>query len=285
MQRSPQSRRRRTTILITSAAAIALGVGAGALAVGGGSADTPVPVAATSPVAASLAAPHAAPDAAAAVDAAEAPAPAQSPVAPTVIQAPKLVADTPSAGCSDIEAIAIRGTTEPQGGGIIAGPQATAVKNAVKDTVKTFNLVYPASFDYQRSKAQGVTALKAELSKTSSACPTTKFVIIGYSQGADVIGDTLQAGNVPAAGRIGAIAMFGDPAFNSKEKFVTGSFKAGTNGVFPRRTGALAQFADRIVSFCNNDDTFCQAGANGTGHFRYGADRAKATTAIAGKLG
>ena len=175
----------------------------------------------------------------------------------------------PSSGCSDIEAIAIRGTTEPQGGGIIAGPQATALKNAVKETVKTFNLVYPASFDYQRSKAQGVTALKAELSKTSAACPDTRFVIIGYSQGADVIGDTLQAGNVPAAGQIGAIAMFGDPAFNSKEKFVTGSFKAGTNGVFPRRTGALAQFADRIVSFCNGDDTFCQRGATGTGHFRY----------------
>jgi hypothetical protein len=244
MQRSPLPRRRTATLLAT--AALALGAaGAGALAL--------APAAASAPAAA-------------------------------VIAAPKLVADAPANGCADVEAIGIRGTTEPQGGGIVAGPLASALQDQLDQTVKTFNLVYPASFDYQRSKAQGVTALRAELAKTSAACPDTQFVIIGYSQGADVIGDTLQSGNVPAADQIGAVAMFGDPAFNSREPFVTGSFRAGTNGVFPRRTGALAEFSDRIISFCNRDDTFCQRGAQGTGHFRYGLDRQEAVDAVAEKL-
>jgi hypothetical protein len=245
MQRSPSSLRRRTTTLITSAALAAGAVGIGAFALA---------------------------------------APAPTAAAGAVIAAPKLVADAPASGCADIETIGIRGTTERQGGGIVAGPLASALQDQLDQTVQTHDLVYPASFDYQRSKAQGVTALRAELSKTASACPGTQFVLIGYSQGADVIGDTLQSGNVPAADQIGAVAMFGDPAFNSREPFVTGSFRAGTNGIFPRRTGALGGFSDRIVSFCNRDDTFCQRGAQGTGHFRYGADRQEAVDAVAAKL-
>jgi hypothetical protein len=266
------------TTLLASATAVA-GVGAVALLLPGLGAPAPAaptPTAATAPVAAST---GTAPDAAAPALA------APEVAAPVVIAAPKLVADAPGSGCADVEAIGIRGTTEPQGGGIVAGPLASALQDQLDQTVKTLNLVYPASFDYQRSKAQGVTALRAELSKTSSACPDTRFVLIGYSQGADVIGDTLQSGNVPAADQIGAVAMFGDPAFNSKEDFVTGSFRTGTNGVFPRKTGALDEFADRIVSFCNVDDTFCQRGATGTGHFRYGLDRQEAVDAVAGELG
>lgn len=245
MKRSPRSRRRRMATVLT-AVTMAAGVGAFALFVPGTAAPT---------------------------------------AAAAVIAAPRLVADAPAAGCADVETIAIRGTTERQGGGIVAGPLASALQDQLDQTVQTHDLVYPASFDYQRSKSQGVAALRARLSKTSAACPGTEFVLIGYSQGADVIGDTLQSGDVPAADAIGAVAMFGDPAFNSREDFVTGSFRAGTNGVFPRRTGALDLFSDRIVSFCNRDDTFCQRGSNGTGHFRYGADRQEAVDAVAAELG
>jgi cutinase len=247
MKRSPHARRRLTTLL--TGAAVAIGVGTTAVL--------------AAPV---LTAPAA-------------------PPAPTVIAAPQLVADAPANGCAEVEAIAIRGTTEQQGGGIVAGPLAAALQDQLEQTVRTHDLVYPASFAYQQSKRQGVTALRARLQQTSAACPDTRFVLIGYSQGADVIGDTLASGTVPAADRIGAVAMFGDPAFNSREPFVTGSFRAGTNGIFPRRTGALGEFTDRTVSFCNRDDNFCQRGSSGTGHFRYGADRQEAVEAVAEILG
>jgi hypothetical protein len=159
------------------------------------------------------------------------------------------------------------------------------LQDQLDQTVRTHDLVYPASFAYQQSKRQGVTALRARLQQTSAACPGTQFVLIGYSQGADVIGDTIASGNVPAADRIGAIAMFGDPAFNSREPFVTGSFRAGTNGIFPRATGAFGQLTDSVVSFCNGDDNFCQRGSRGSGHFRYGADRQEAVEEVAELLG
>jgi hypothetical protein len=175
----------------------------------------------------------------------------------------------------------VRATTEPQGGGIVAGPLAEALQQQLGRTVRTHDLVYPATFAYLRSKREGVDALRARLAQTATACPDTRFVLIGYSQGADVIGDTLSSGNVPAADRIGAVVLFGDPAFNSREPFATGSFRVGTDGTLARPGGALDGFADRIVSFCNHDDERCQQGASGRGHFRYGDDRQEAVDAVA----
>src|SRR5690349_3866339 len=73
------------------------------------------------------------------------------PAAPTapatdVVAAPRLVADAPANGCPEIETIAIRGTTERQGGGIVAGPLASALQDQLAETVRTHDLVYPASF-------------------------------------------------------------------------------------------------------------------------------------------
>jgi hypothetical protein len=245
MKRSPQSRRRLATLL--TGAAVAIGVGTLAVVA--------------------------------------IPAPAAAPAPDVVVAAPQLVADAPANGCADIETIAVRATTERQGGGIVAGPLASALQDQLDQTVQTHDLVYPASFNYQSSKRQGVTALRARLQQTSAACPGIEFVLIGYSQGADVIGDTIASGNVPAADQIGAIAMFGDPAFNSREPFATGNFRVGTNGIFARATGAFGDLTDSVVSFCNRDDTFCQRGSSGTGHFRYGADRQEAVEAVAELLG
>ncbi|WP_214404452.1 cutinase family protein [Pseudonocardia lacus] len=246
MKRSPHPRRRLAT-LVTG---VAVAIGVGTLAVVG------LPAAPTAP----------------------APAPA-------VVAAPRLVADAPANGCPEVETIAVRGTTERQGGGIVAGPLASALQDQLDQTVRTHDLVYPASFAYQQSKRAGVRALRARLAQTSAECPGTEFVLIGYSQGADVIGDTIASGDVPAADRIGAIAMFGDPAFTSREPFATGSFRVGTNGIFPRATGAFGDLTDSVVSFCNRDDNFCQRGSAGTGHFRYGADRQEAVEAVAELLG
>ena len=66
---------------------------------------------------------------------------------------------------------------------------------------------------------------------------------------------------------------------------MTGSFRAGTNGVFPRATGAFGQVTDSVVSFCNSDDNFCQRGSRGSGHFRFGADRQEAVEEVAELLG
>jgi Cutinase len=144
--------------------------------------------------------------------------------------------------------------------------------------------VYPASFSYPSSVRAGITALKARLTQTASRCAGITFVLIGYSQGAQVIGDTLAAGAVPAAGRIKAVVFFGDPRFNGREPFDIGSYNRNRNGIFPPALGALNAFAGAIGSYCRVDDTVCQSGASGLGHFRYAADRPAAVAFVRGEL-
>lgn len=190
----------------------------------------------------------------------------------------------PRSGCADIETIAARGTTERQGGGIVAGPLATALQQQLPQTVQTHDLVYPASFNYRSSVRQGVEAMRERLAETAAECPDTEFVLIGYSQGADVIGDVLAGGSVPAADRIDAVVLFGDPTFRGADDFNLGSFSPNRNGTFARQAGELDAFADEIGSFCRGNDTICQRGANGSGHFRYGDDRAAAVDFVEGQL-
>ncbi len=198
---------------------------------------------------------------------------------------PASAAPAPASGCAAVETIAVRGTGEPAGGGSIAGPLAAALRAQLPQTVQTHNLSYPASSNYFSSVRQGVSALQARLQQASSRCPGIAFVLIGFSQGAQVVGDTLAAASVPAAGQIDAVTLFGDPAFNSAEAYNLGSFQRGRNGVAPRRTGALRAFADEIGSFCRGNDTICQRGSSGSGHFQYSADRQAAVNFVAGELG
>ena len=198
---------------------------------------------------------------------------------------PAAAAPAPSSGCAQVETIAVRGTSEPQGGGSIAGPLASALQSQLVQTVQTYNLVYPASFNYTSSVQQGISALRSRLQSTSTSCPNIRFVLIGYSQGAQVVGDTLASGSVPAANRIGAVTVFGDPTFNSAEPFDVGTFQPGRNGLAPRRTGALRTFAGVIASYCRVDDNICQRGASGNGHLRYSGDRQAAVDFVAGELG
>ncbi|MEU8494385.1 cutinase family protein [Pseudonocardia alni] len=204
-----------------------------------------------------------------------------------VVAAPTAgAAPAPPSGCPQIETIAVRGSTEAQGGGSIAGPLASSIRSRSTQTVRTHDLVYPATLsNYASSVRQGVSALRSRLSSTSSQCPSTRFVLIGYSQGAQVVGDTLAGGGVPGADRIPAVVLFGDPTFNGRESYNTGSYSAARNGVFPRSRGALSAYASSIRSYCNATDNFCQRGATGGGHYRYASDRTAATTFALGRIG
>ncbi|WP_226351078.1 MULTISPECIES: cutinase family protein [unclassified Pseudonocardia] len=204
-----------------------------------------------------------------------------------VVAAPTAgAAPAPPTGCPQIETIAVRGSTEAQGGGSIAGPQASSIQSRSAQTVRTHDLVYPASLgNYASSVRQGVSALRSRLAATSAQCPSTRFVLIGYSQGAQVIGDTLAAGGVPGADRIPAVLLFGDPTFNGRESYNTGSYSAARNGVFARSRGTLSAYASSIRSYCNATDNFCQRGATGSGHYRYASDRTAATTFAVQRIG
>jgi hypothetical protein len=182
--------------------------------------------------------------------------------------------------CTDVHIIATRASTERQGAGII-GSLVTAVSQATEQSVSTDNTVYPAALNpYGPSVAAGVKALSAQISSEVAACPNTKIVLMGYSQGAHVIGDVLAGSGrqaltpvnaaLPAdqADNISAVILMGDPRYVPNKSFNAGTSKRA--GLFARGADApLDSFADRTQSYCDTGDTFCASGQNIAVHLGY----------------
>ncbi|MGI4896220.1 MAG: cutinase family protein, partial [Janthinobacterium lividum] len=205
----------------------------------------------------------------------------------------------PASGCAAVETIVVRGTGETPKAPYIGKqevPLVSAISTGAAATVETYGLPYPASVtgtlvggDYSQSQPVGRTDLQARIASQAAACPDQKFVLVGYSQGAWVVGDVLAgSGIAPLSATLGAkvaaVVLYGDPFFNAKESFNRGTFTAGVSSPNPRRTGALAAYASRIADFCNSTDQICQKGATGTGHDHYldtyTAEAAKFVTAL-----
>jgi hypothetical protein len=135
-----------------------------------------------------------------------------------------------------------------------------------------------------------VQSLAADLQKTASACAGTRFILAGYSQGANVVGDALagKGRGAPAvsaalAKRVDAVLLFGDPTFTAGEPFnIT---DGNRSGVFARGKGKLSAVADRTESFCNANDQFCQGGTSLAAHLDYAKDLAEATAFATKRIG
>jgi hypothetical protein len=188
-----------------------------------------------------------------------------------------------SGGCAQVSIITARASTEAAGEGI-TGALVTQVVNASTQTVSRASVNYPATLNnYANSSLQGINALKTQLTNLVNSCPNTKVVLMGYSQGAHVVGDVLGGGQggslgtatAPIASNISshvvAVATFGDPRHvQNGPNFNTGT--ANANGRFPRssaQVNALNAFSPRIRSWCDNNDTFCDSGFSTNVHLTY----------------
>ncbi|QIM16497.1 cutinase family protein [Leucobacter insecticola] len=172
--------------------------------------------------------------------------------------------------CSAVLVIKVRGTGEPMKGQLLSPVARSIVKSPVED-VATLDLDYPADTDVKEGGTEGVRLLIDTINVQSDACPKEKFVLLGYSQGAMVVGDALAAAEQrmigatagaiteDAAKQIRAVVMYGDPRFNGEEPFNEGTFDPELGGIMPRPLGALDDYADRIIDFCVKGDLVCQA--------------------------
>ena len=97
----------------------------------------------------------------------------------------------PTTDCAAVHVISARGSTEAPGEGKI-GTIVDVIVSSSTQTVSREAVDYPADiWDYPISEALGVNALKTVLKAKAAACPTTKIVLTGYSQGGQVVGDVL----------------------------------------------------------------------------------------------
>lgn len=185
--------------------------------------------------------------------------------------------------CSRYLVLTARGTGEPAKGQLVS-PVARSITKALPDEVDTEDIDYPAGTDVKEGSTRGVRVLIDTLNVQAKACPTQRFILLGYSQGALVIGDALAdpdsrmvgatVGQVsePAAGRVLAIVMFGDPRFVGTEAYNSGTYDSTLNGILPRPESSLSQYEDKIRDFCVAGDFVCQSSLSGvdeTPHTEY----------------
>jgi cutinase len=185
-----------------------------------------------------------------------------------------LAAATPAgaAGCSDVQIIFARATGEAPGLGSAGGPFSRSLTSALKGkSVSTQAVDYAAAID-QSSAGPGASDMTDKVVRTAAACPKTRFVLGGYSQGASVtdialgIRTTLGRGrSIPTdlAGRVDAVVVFGNPLGISRQTIETSS----------------QLYGKKARSFCNAGDPVCGNGANIFAHLAYPRDGS--TTAAA----
>jgi len=186
-------------------------------------------------------------------------------------------------GCAAVSIITARASTEAAGEGI-TGALAQAIQQDSTQTVSRASVNYPATpNNYASSSLQGINALKAQLTNLVNSCPDTKVVLLGYSQGAHVVGDVLGGGQggslgtatapiaANIAGHVTAAATFGDPRHvTNGPNFNQGTSRA--NGQFPRsstQVNRLNAFSPRVRAWCDANDTFCSSGTSMQVHLTY----------------
>ncbi|MGW0831454.1 cutinase family protein [Streptomyces prunicolor] len=186
-----------------------------------------------------------------------------------------------AATCSDLDVVAARGTFEPGTLGLIVGdPVFSALRQKITGkTLSSYAVNYPADLSLT-SAAQGNSDAVNHVNAQAAACPNQRFILVGYSQGANVIDNSIGISSdgavvgspivatIPAAlaPRVAAVLLFGNP-IRALGKSVTGTYQS------------------RTIDFCANGDPICQNGGTDVGaHLGYTADADAAATFAAGKV-
>jgi cutinase len=174
--------------------------------------------------------------------------------------------------CAPVEVIAARGTGELQSGSIIMGGLSNGI--AQQTGGRVYHVVYPASVDYLNGPGQGAADALAHIRATAAACPSTKFVLNGYSEGAMVVVTLM--GQLPAdlGAKVAAAVLYGNPYFKANTAASAGTAKSTGTGLVPIM-GIPAGYVARSIDFCDTGDPICGAGANIMAHLGYGAHQAE----------
>lgn len=192
-----------------------------------------------------------------------------------------VAAPTASAACADIDVVAARGTFEPGTLGVIVGdPVFSALQEKITGkTLSSYAVDYPANLSLT-SAATGNADLVDHVRSQAASCPNQRFILVGYSQGANVVDNSIgisSAGavvgspivaTIPGAlePKVAAVLLFGNP-IRALGKSVTGTYQS------------------RTIDFCADGDPICENGGDDTlAHLTYGDDADAAATFAAGKV-
>lgn len=170
--------------------------------------------------------------------------------------------------CPDVELVFARGTSEPAGIGRVGQALSAQLQPQLGGrTLGIYPVNYPATYDFLAA-ADGAADATARIADMAQACPNTRFVLGGYSQGAAVVdmllgipplgnkvGDIGSAPPLPysLADRVAAVAVFGNPAAKFGNPVST----------------AVPPFAGKGIDLCSDGDPICSQGRNPFAHTSY----------------
>jgi len=170
--------------------------------------------------------------------------------------------------CPEVQFVFARGTSEPAGLGRVGTALSNQLAAQMGDrSYGVYPVNYPATYHFLAA-ADGAVDATNHITAMAQNCPSTRFVLGGYSQGAAVVdmlmgipplgnkvGDVGSAPPLPhsLANRVAAVAVFGNPA----RKF--------GNPV----TSAVAPFAGKGIDLCADGDPICSQGRNPFAHTTY----------------
>ncbi|KAL8408622.1 hypothetical protein RB594_007171 [Gaeumannomyces avenae] len=206
--------------------------------------------------------------------------------------------------CVDgLQIFVARGSGEQPGLGRI-GVVAGNITQKIKDSRVTA-VDYPATLvEYNASVGNGTSRLKSLVEDYAKKCPNNKMALLGYSQGAQAVGDVIcgtssegfpstpkfdsryeknskwsppqprssfgkQPANLLPIPSVVAIVLYGDPT-----RAVGQSWNAGTatneSSFFPRKNNeACSPYSANMRSWCDTGDRYCATGNQSEVHGSY----------------
>ncbi|WP_110293868.1 cutinase family protein [Nocardia tenerifensis] len=150
----------------------------------------------------------------------------------------------------------------------LLGPVATALAEEFGPRFEFRLPAYAAAaFDgmaYGDSKATGIDAARRVITEIAERCAATKFVLAGYSQGADAIGEVAAsigcASDPVAADRILAAGLVADPRQGTAGGKLVGPAVEGEGIAGPRPSGFCGLSAV-TAEICAQQDKYCATSA------------------------
>ncbi len=162
-----------------------------------------------------------------------------------------------------------RGTFEPPGVGGVGEAFTDALRaKAGGKSVDVYAVNYPASLDFATA-ADGVADASNKVQATVAACPDSKIVLGGFSQGAAVAAYLTEdsvpqgfalppsiTGPLPAgvADHVAAVALFGKPSSGFLQMIYTGAPPITVGGRYAAKTDDLCIPEDPVCSPTGSDN-------------------------------
>jgi len=185
----------------------------------------------------------------------------------------KMPKPVPPTACAAVEFIGARGSGEPTGLGTVVSAVYSAFKVkvpgatawAVPYDAVPFNILPLSDYlnNLPASILNGAQLIMAKIRTDLESCPSTRFVVSGYSQGAAAVAWALQSLDASALKAIAGVGLIGDPQFYGRDSVDdAGDFDNRLNGAmvsvagYPLRTFP-SMLKGRVISDCAKGDVVC----------------------------